>query len=342
VRTLILLWHGLVWTAVLSATGALGLFGFSRIKARSIAAAHPPAGACVTIDGAQFHYTERLPSGAPRAAIVLLHGASGNQADLMLPLGDRLKALGFRVVAPDRPGHGWSGRTGGQAAASPARQAAWLRLGLEAIGIDHAIVLGHSWSGALAVNFALDHADFTDGIVLLAPATHPWPGGLAWYYGPAASPRIGPLFNRIVTMPVGLLLLDAGIRAVFAPQAPPQDFACRSGLPLVLRPHTFMANAQDVFHLNLFVEQQAPRMGSITAPVAIVTGDSDGVVLTHLHSDGSHRDIPGATLTVLAGIGHSPHWSDPARVVDAVVEVASRVEQQQAVVCKRHRPGCFG
>ena len=130
-----------------------------------------------------------------------------------------------------------------------------------------------------------------------------------------------------VSFPVfwlGLLLIDDGVRAVFAPQAPPADYRARTGLDLLLRPGDFMANAQDVTHLYSFVSAQAPRMGSIAVPVAIVTGDRDGVVLSRLHSFGSARDVPGATLTVLPGVGHSPHWADPEAVVARVLEVAAR------------------
>ncbi len=321
------------WFALAGTSSLAGLAVFSQIEADRIAQAYPPAGRFMTLEsGARLHYTERLPAGVPRDTVVLLHGATGNQADVMLPLGDRLATKGFRVIAPDRPGHGWSDRPDGEADASPARQASLLRHGLETIGVRHAIVLGHSLAGAVATNFALDQADFTDGLVLVAPVTHPWPGGIAWYYEPAASPLMGPLFNRLLTLPLGLISIGAGVQAVFAPQAPPENYADRTGVYLVLRPQEFMANAQDVAHLKAFVTTQAPRMPAITAPTAIVTGDRDGVVLTHIHSYGSLRDIPGATIRVLPGVGHSPHWADPDSVVDAVVEVADRAKAKMSAL----------
>ena len=297
--------------------GVLGLLGFAAVETARIERLNPPQGRFVAVGAWRLHYTERQPRGPAIGTVLLLHGASGNQADVMLALGDRLAARGFRVIAPDRPGHGWSDRPDGEADASPARQAVLIRQGLRAIGIGHAIVLGHSWSGALAVDFALDQADFTDGLVLVAPVTHPWPGGVAWYYGPAASPLLGPIFTRLVALPVGLLSLGAGVVAVFAPAAAPPDYAARTELALLLRPREFMANAQDVAHLKAYVEVQAPRMGGLKVPTAIVTGDRDGVVLTRLHSFGSLRDM-------LPGVGHSPHWADPDAVVEAVLEVARR------------------
>ncbi len=315
----------LVVAGVLVGTALLGLVGFSALETRWIEASYPPEGRFVAIDGGRLHVTERKPAGAARGTVVLLHGATGNQADVMLPLGDRLAALGFRVLAPDRPGHGWSDRPDGVEDASPARQAVLIRQGLEGLGVTHAIILGHSWSGALAASFALDQRDFTDGLVLVSPVTHPWPGGIAWYYAPAASPVFGPFFNHLLTMPIGLLALEAGVQSVFAPQAPPPDFAARTGVRLVLRPDEFTANAQDVSHLLDFVRGQAPRMGEISVPTAIVTGDHDGIVFKSVHSDASFRAIRGATMTVLPGVGHSPHWSDPDSVVAAVLSVADRL-----------------
>ena len=319
----------MVWLVLLCVAG-LGIF--SAVAAKRIADRFPPVGKFVAAGNGRLHYTERLPVGPARATVVLLHGASGNQADVMVPLGDRLATLGFRVIAPDRPGHGWSDRIEGTAAASPAVQARLIRQGLDRLGVRHAIVLGHSLAGALAVNFALDQADLTDGLVLVSPVTHPWPGGIAWYYQVAASRWTGLLFTRTLTVPIGLAVLDAGIHGVFAPQSPPVDFADRTGVSLVLRPAAFMANAQDVDGLLDFVRRQAPRMGTITVPTAILTGDRDGVVLTRLHSFASQREIPGASLTVLPGVGHSPHWADPDAVVAAVVEVANRAEAKQSAL----------
>ena len=317
---------------ILACAMPLALFGFTAWKSTRLEAGFPPKGEFVQLEGGRLHLTQRKPAGAARGTVVLLHGASGNQADVMLALGDRLAARGFRVVAVDRPGAGYSDRPGGAADASPARQAVLIRQGLHQVGVDHAIVVSHSLAGALGVNFALDQSDFTQGLVLISPVTHPWPGGIAWYYSAAATPIIGQLFTRLLSLPVGLGSLQGGIENVFAPQKPPDDFARLTGVALVLRPASFIANSQDVAGLKDFVSLQAPRMGQITQPVAIVTGDQDGVVLTQIHSYGSARQIPGATLKVLSGVGHSPHWSDPGAVVAAIEAVAERAKMPAAGV----------
>lgn len=291
---------------------------------RRIEAAHPPTGLFAQTEAGRIHVRRRDPAGAPRADVVLLHGASGNGADVMEALGGRLAGRGFRVWAPDRPGHGWSER--GANMASPAAQARALRAALEGMGVRSAIVLGHSWSGALAEHFVLDHADWAEGAVLLSPVTHPWPGGIAWHYGAASLPTLGVGFAALVALPVGSVVLDAGIRGVFAPQTPPPDYAARTGAALVLRPSEFVANALDVAGLKAFVTAQAPREGEIARPVAIVAGDADAIVTTSIHSVVSAKAVPGATLRLLPGIGHAPHWAAPDAVLGAVEDVFARAQ----------------
>ncbi len=312
-------------------TVSVGLAGFTISQTGRIARAFPPRGQFVEIDNARMHYTERKPDRQARATVLLLHGASGNQADMMVPLGDRLAAEGFRVLAFDRPGHGWSQRPGGRADASPAVQAALIRRAVEMLGVDKVLLVAHSLAGVVATNLAIEHQSFVSGLVLVAPVTHPWPGGIEAYYTVAATRVIGQLFTRLLVMPMALLRFESGLEFVFKPNVPPTDYLQRTGAQLVLRPSSFMANAQDVAGLHAFVEKQAPRLPEIKTPTAIVTGDSDTIVLTHIHSYGSAKEIPGATLKVLPNVGHSVHWAEPQAVVDAVLEVAGRGAQATEV-----------
>ena len=85
-----------------------------------VAAADPPAGPFVEIPGGRLATLQDGPAdGTP---VVLLHGASANASDPMEGIGRRLAAQGFRVIAFDRPGFGWSDRiAGAEAAALPSR-----------------------------------------------------------------------------------------------------------------------------------------------------------------------------------------------------------------------------
>ena len=300
----------------------VALLAFTQLRSRTIDAQFPPRGALVDVGGGRLHVTQLKPPGAVRANVVLIHGASGNEADMMETLAAPLAGRGFHVFAVDRPGHGWSERMDAE---TPDKQATLIVAALRKSGAERAIVLGHSLAGVVATNIALDHKEFTAGLLLVSPVTHPWPGGaISWYHRAAALPMLGTILSNLFAMPAGLALLDKTLAAVFAPQTPPTDYAQRTGLVRVLRPATFAANARDVAGTFDFVTAQAPRLKDITAPTAIVTGDADDIVLTKIHSYGSARDIPGATLKVLPGVGHSPHWVNPEAIADAVVSVAER------------------
>ena len=296
------------------------------VTVKRLDAANPPRGVFVTLPGGKIHVQRRDPDGAVRGDVVLIHGASGNGGDVMEALGAGLAARGFRVWAPDRPGHGWSDRWPGSA--SPAQQAGLLRAALESLGVHEAIVVGHSLAGAVASNFAIDHADFARGVVMISPVTHSWPGGIAWYYTAASFRPFGYVFASTVVLPLGLLTIDKVVAAVFHPQTPPADYVDRTEARLVLRPSEFVSNAQDVAELKDFVTTQAPREAGIKVPVAIVAGDdADTIVFTKIHSVASAQTIPGATLKILPGVGHSPHWAAPDVVCAAIEDVWSRAKQ---------------
>jgi len=325
---------------VVSALVALGLFTFA--QSRRIEARYPPVGELVDVGAGVVHVVETPPTAAERGAVLLVHGASGNYADLHEALAPTLAGLGFRVFAIDRPGHGWSSRLGGPDASDPVGQAEWIRRALAIRGLDRAIVVVHSLAGVLGLAMALEAPRFTRGLVLLAPVSHPWPGGVLWYYNLAASKLWGPLFRWLIVLPAGLLTMRGGVASVFEPGPTPVDYIVRTRLPLVLRPAHFRANAEDVHDIARHVAVLSKRYGAIRAPTAIVTGDKDSVVYAHIHSTGSARDIPGATLRVLEGVGHSPHYSARDVVIEAILEVDRRASEAEAAPTPMDLAGSTG
>ncbi len=306
------------------ALSAAGLAAYTLWQANTIGARSPPAGIVTRIDGQKIHFTDQHPTGKAQATLLLIHGASGNEADMRVPLAKQLLARDYRVISIDRPGMGWSERNGGPDSNSPAGQARIIRAALQKHGVKSVIAVVHSLAGAIGLQLALDHDDFVSGIVLISPVTHPWPGGIAAYYSIAASDP-GRLFNYTLALPLGQMLLQSGVESVFAPQTPPPGYAQRTGLPLILRPWTFRANARDVAGLYDFVSSQWPRYGQISIPTAIIAGDADTIVLTNVHARSSARQIPGATLTILPGTGHTPHWTHTAAVLAEIERVRHRV-----------------
>ncbi len=280
---------------------AVVLAAITAIGAYAIERAYPPVGRFVETSGGRLHVLEMGPAdGAP---IVLLHGASGNLLDMRLALG-ALLAQRHRVILIDRPGHGWSERAN-DADAVPARQAALIAEGLDRLGVPRSIVVGHSFAGAVVTAFALAFPERVSALVLLAPATHPWTTGIAWFYSLTATPVVGPLFARTLALPASFPFLDVFCRTVFSPQPMPENYPKQAAIPLLLRPSVFTANARDVAELLESVTRQAPRYAEIKAPTVIISGDRDTIVSTDIHSRALAATLPHAKLIVLAGVGHA-------------------------------------
>jgi pimeloyl-ACP methyl ester carboxylesterase len=263
--------------------------------------AFPPQGRMVEVDGAALHVVDIGPrdAGLP---IVMLHGASSNLEAMRRPLGDLL-AQTRRVILIDRPGHGWSTRAR-RRDSTPQIQAKMIDEALARLGIARAIFVVHSWSGALGAKLALDHRRRVAGLVMLAPVTHPWRGGVGRYNELIAMPLIGPLLAYTITLPLGYVLAGPGARNVFLPQVMPDGFVTDSATPLLLRPREFIANAFDLVSLKASVAAQAGRYGEISAPVVVIAGEPDKTVSTNIHARPFAATVPNAKLIVLPDLGH--------------------------------------
>jgi pimeloyl-ACP methyl ester carboxylesterase len=277
--------------------------------------AFPPQGEMIEVDGATLHVVDLGPRDAD-PPIVMLHGASSNLEVMRRPLGDLL-AKTHRVILIDRPGHGWSTRARLQDSTAEV-QARMVDEALAKLGFDRALFVVHSWSGALGARLALDHPHRVAGLVMLAPVTHPWRGGVGRYNEIIATPVIGPLLAYTVTLPLGGLLAGSGARGVFLPQTMPDGFVQETATPLLLRPREFIANARDLVTLKQAVAAQASRYGTIAAPVAIISGDADKTVSTNIHSRPLAAALPNSTLIVLPGIGHMVQNAAPDVVISEI------------------------
>lgn len=307
---------------VVLAVAGLALSLATQLGVQLIQRAFPPEGRMIEVAGARLHVVELGPRDAAGPPIVLLHGASSNLR-AMQPLGDRI-AITRRVILIDRPGHGWSTREQ-VADSTPAIQSRMIADALSKIGVDRAIVVAHSWAGALGLRIALDHPDRVAGLVLLAPVAYPWRGGAGRTNDVISTPLIGPLLAHTITLPLGLLVANPGARAVFAPQPMPDDFVRDSATLLLLRPREFIANARDLVTLKAAVVEQAPRYAEIEAPVAIISGDVDKTVSTGIHSRPLAAAAPNARLIVLPGTGHMVQYAAPDLVVSEIEALADRM-----------------
>ncbi len=93
--------------------------------------------------------------------VVLIHGAGGNH----LHWPPEIRRLpGFRIFAPDLPGHGKSAGRGQQSIESYAQRLVdWL----ESLGLHRAAFVGHSMGGGIALELALRHSEHVLGLGLI-------------------------------------------------------------------------------------------------------------------------------------------------------------------------------
>jgi pimeloyl-ACP methyl ester carboxylesterase len=297
------------------------------LRPRALERRYPPRGMFIPVKGGRLHALRRLRAGVAREPVaVLLHGASGNACDMGLDLFD-LIALKRQALSFDRPGHGWSDRPGGALDADPGRQAALIAEALAQLGIRRTILVAHSWSGGLALAMALDRPDLVAGVVLIAGATHPWPGGaISWYNRIGAHQRFGRALSALA--PLGQLILPKAVEAVFAPQKPPPGFVDRTALPLLFRPTQFLANAQDMAGLHGFLTRQQSRYASLKRPVTTLVSDGDGIV-PMAHGVALAQASPLVELRVMRNLCHLIQHVAPQAAANAVEDMAKRIEREE-------------
>lgn len=275
----------------------------------------PMLGEHVQVNGSAIHVLDLGPRDSAKPPVVLIHGASVNLRDMKIALGDAL-AKDRRVILVDRPGRGYSERP--DDGHLIALQAEYVREAVAMLNVENPIILGQSLGGAVALAYALQYQDEMAGLVLLAPVSHEWPGGVAWYNDASQIPGVGLLLRRLVIPAYGQFAAPGGVENSFAPDAAPENYADRSGLSLLFRPKDFKSNATDLARLKPQIVEQQSRYGELRLPVAVVTGKNDATVSPRIHSEALGREIPGATLTLLPDTGHALHHAETEKILTII------------------------
>jgi pimeloyl-ACP methyl ester carboxylesterase len=304
-----------------AAAAGLGLaasFFYVRAKTKQAEAENPPQGRFVTADGVRLHYIER----GEGPTLVLLHG-NGVLADDFDHSGllDRA-AQHYRVIAFDRPGFGYSERPRSKVW-TPQAQARLLRHALQELGVDSAIVLGHSWGTLVALSMALDAPDFVRGLVLLSGYYYPSLRADVLTSGPAV-PVIGDLMRYTVSPIVGRMLWRPIAKRAFAPMDVDVRFRA---LPvwMMLRPSQLRASAAETAMMVPSAMTLAKRYQELKVPAVIMSGTQDLIVDFSHNSERLSERIPDSELQLQPGVGHMTHYAHPEQVMAAVDSIAARV-----------------
>jgi pimeloyl-ACP methyl ester carboxylesterase len=228
--------------------------------------------------------------------VVLLHVYSDSRRsyDRILPL----LPSSLRVFAVTQRGHGSSGKPdAGYAATDFARDLAAF---LDAMGLDFAIVVGHSMGSVVAQRFAIDYPARVRALVLegaLAPR--------AGYEG------VGALWKTVSTLtdPVDPAFVRDFQQSSVARPVPPDFFEGVVSDSLKVPARVWTSALEPLLTLDFL-----PRLREITVPTLVIWGDRDAIV-PRSEQDVLISAIAGSRLVTYAGTGHSPHWEEPERYV---------------------------
>lgn len=265
----------------------------------------------IEINGVTVHYKE---TGSGDTVFILMHGFAASLfswREVMEPL-----AMYGRVIAFDRPAFGlterpltWDGTNPysaeGQIALTLALMDAW--------GVDKAILVGNSAGGTLALSFALAHPERVSGLVLVDAAVYAGGGAPAWVrplFNTPQMQRVGPLFVRRIQN----WGLDFAKSAWHDPSKITDEIWEGYTKPLQVE------NWDKGLWLLTTSSQEsdlAARVGEITFPTLVITGDDDRIVPTE-QSIRLSEAIPGAFLYIVPDCGHVPHEECPTTFMDAV------------------------
>src|SRR5262249_3693308 len=129
-------------------------------------------------------------------AVLMIHGTTSHLVDFDVALGKQLGGK-YRLLAYDRPGMGRSTKRPSDAAKLHVQA----ETAADVDGADDpggpVVVIGHSYGGAVALRLALDHPELVSGLVLLAPASHPWGANAPFFYSVEATPIVGEIVTTL-------------------------------------------------------------------------------------------------------------------------------------------------
>jgi pimeloyl-ACP methyl ester carboxylesterase len=231
--------------------------------------------------------------------LVFFHGIGMNR-HVYLRLLSRLPQLGFLVVAIDAPGHGDTFLPARGARSFAARMAATNEI-LDALGIQRALLVGHSMGGRTAAEIAASRPERALGVVLVDPA-------LGEVFDDYARNRISSPVETASGMVAGMLdtVRDrVGLRR-FGMVGHLRMLGGRS-LNTVAHPRVFLSTAMAIAQ----AERSARALDLIResgVPVAILHGERDMVVPLESAVDVAEKS--GGTLVTLPAAYHS--WILPS------------------------------
>jgi len=266
------------------------------------------------VDGVRVHYQEAGPSDGP--PIVLIHGFASSTL-VWSKVFLEFAAEGFRVIAPDLLGYGYSAKPRDFDYTIGAQARMIDRL-LETIGLDRVIVVGSSYGGAIAATIALDYPERVERLVLVGAVTNNEPTRylLMRLFG---SPLIGDILSPLL---IGSrLLLKRRMKRVYDRHSWVLDDKRLEARHQPLR--TAAAHRAIIRTVRRWDADRIHREAHlIKHSTLMLWGDND--VETPLRfGEQLHEAMRDARLIVFRNCGHLPHEEFPQAFTEVVLDFCS-------------------
>ena len=263
------------------------------------------------VNGVQVHY-KIAGSGEP--VMVLLHGFGASTYSwhkVMAPLAEQ-----GTVIAFDRPAFGLTERPmpGSWTEENPysADFSVKLAIGLmDQLGVDKAVLVGHSAGAGIALKTALDYPQRVNGLVLVDPALASRPGMPKWLENTPQLQRMGPFLSRALAGKEGDAFLEASWH----------DFskfteADREAYNKPLRVADWDVALWEFTKANTSTDLTT-RLGEVKLPVLVISGDDDRIIPMD-EIERITQTLPNAEFVVMPACGHVPQEECPEAFLGAV------------------------
>lgn len=251
-------------------------------------------------------------------ALLLLHGLGCHHGTWEPVIDDLAKR--FTVIAPDLLGHGLSDKP--RADYSVGGYANGVRDLLTVLGIDRVTVVGHSFGGGVAMQFAYQFPERTERLVLVAS------GGLGPEVTPAIRAITTPGFHQamgLATLPGVRHATVAGMKALAGlPVKGTHDLAEVADIYDSFKDPAARAAIRHVVRAVVDWKGQIVTMAdraylTQAMPMCVVWGRDDRVIPVS-HAGNAAAMAPEARVEIIPNCGHFPHRDHPQRFTKIVTD----------------------
>jgi len=254
----------------------------------------------------KMHYVE---SGIGAEPIVFVHGFISTNR-WWQPTLDRLPGDTFHCYSVDLRASGESEQI--ETGHTLAQYADDLDQFVDAIELQKFILVGHSMGGGVAMQYALNHQDRLKALILVNPLASS---------GTKIDQSITDWINAQQGHPEGIRAILVG---AFATPPGGEYFELLVTDATRWGPAIYFGTMDDMARFNV-----TDRLSTVNVPTLVTWGDKDTVIPFSPIVE-TYTSIPGCSLEVWHGVGHSGPIEIPDRFVELLTRFISEAMQAQA------------